>query len=78
MEPVLGFSRVTELMGSFYIVREFVHHLQSVVQLPSMVSLSCEWKYKYLAVAQSHKASSQRESKSSFFQCPYVGLQQKL
>jgi hypothetical protein len=35
MEPVLGFSRVTELMGSFYIVREFVDDVQSVVQLPN-------------------------------------------
>ena len=42
-----------------------------------MVSSSCEWKSKDLAVSQSHKASSQRrESKSSSFQCPYVGLQQ--
>jgi hypothetical protein len=32
-----GFSRVTELMGSLYIVREFVDDLHSAVQLPTMV-----------------------------------------
>jgi hypothetical protein len=32
-----GFSRVTELMGSLYIEREFVDDFQSVVQLPTMV-----------------------------------------
>jgi hypothetical protein len=45
-------------MGILYIVREFVDDLQSVVQLPTMVNSSCEWKSKDLAVAQSHKASS--------------------
>jgi hypothetical protein len=30
-----GFSRVTELMGSLYIVNEFADDLQSVVQLPN-------------------------------------------
>ena len=30
-----GFSRVTEHIGSLYIVREFVNDLQSVVQLPN-------------------------------------------
>jgi hypothetical protein len=59
-----------------YIVREFVDYLQFVVQLPTMVSSSCKWKSKDLPVAQSHKASRQRET--SFFQCPYVGLQQKV
>lgn len=49
--------RVTELMGSLCILREFVDDLQSVVQLPTMVSSSCKWKFKDLAVAQSHKAS---------------------
>jgi len=32
---VLGFSRVTEFMGSLYIVRELIDDLQSVVQLPN-------------------------------------------
>jgi hypothetical protein len=41
-----------------YIVRELVDDLQSVVQFPTMVSSSCEWKSKDLAVTQSHKASS--------------------
>jgi hypothetical protein len=50
------FSRVTELMSSLYIIREFVDDLQSIVQLPTMVS-NCEWKSKDLAVAQSHKAN---------------------
>ena len=60
-------------MGSLYIVRKFVDDLQSIVQLPTMVSSSYEWKSKDLAVAQSHKASRQgRVSKSSFFQCPYI------
>ena len=44
-------------MGSLYIVKEFVDDLQSAVQLPTMVSSSCEWKSKDLAVAQSHKAA---------------------
>ena len=48
-------------MGSLYIVKEFVDDLQSAVQLPTMVSSSCEWKSKDLAVAQSHKASSEEE-----------------
>jgi hypothetical protein len=30
-----GFSRVTEFMGSLYIVREFVDDLQPIVQLPN-------------------------------------------
>ena len=47
-------------MGSLYIVKEFVDDLQSVVQLLTMVSSSCEWKSKDLAVVQSHKASRQR------------------
>jgi hypothetical protein len=65
-------------MGSLYIVREFVDDLQSAVQLPAMVSSSCKWKSKDLAVAQSHKANRRRESKSSFFQCLYVSLQEKV
>jgi hypothetical protein len=66
-------------MESLYIVKESVDDLQSAVQLPTVVSSSCEWKSKDLAVAQSHKASRQRkECKSSFFQCPYAGLQQKV
>jgi hypothetical protein len=67
-------------MGSLYMVREFVDDLQSVVQLSTMVSSSCEWESKDLAVAQSHNSSRrkrERESKSSFLQCPHVGLQQK-
>jgi hypothetical protein len=52
-------SLESELMGSLYI-RGFVDDLQFVVQLPTMVSSSCEWKSKDLAVAQSHKLSSQR------------------
>jgi hypothetical protein len=48
-------------MDSLYIIKEFVDDdLQSAVQLPTMVSSSCEWKSKNLAVAQSHMASSQR------------------
>lgn len=55
-----------------------IDDLQTVVQLPTIVSSSCEWEFKDLAIAHSHKASSKRkESQSSFFQCPYVGLQQK-
>ena len=66
-------------MGCLSTVREFVDDLESVVQLPTMVSSSCEWKSKDLAVTQSHKASSwRRECQSSFFQCPYIGLQQKV
>jgi hypothetical protein len=38
-------------MSSLDIVREFVDDLQSVVQLPTTVSSSCEWKSKDLAVA---------------------------
>jgi hypothetical protein len=51
------------LMGSLYIVKEFVDDLQSEVQLPTMVSRSCEWKSKDLEVAQSHKASSRRRER---------------
>lgn len=56
---------VTELMGSLYIVREFVDDLLSVVQLPTVVSSSCKWKSKDLAVAQSYKASRQRRERES-------------
>jgi hypothetical protein len=52
-----------EFMGSLYIVREFVDDLQSVVQLPTMVSSSCEWKSKDLAVARSHKPSRLRRER---------------
>jgi hypothetical protein len=48
---------LTGLMGSLYIVKEFVDDLQSAVQLTTMVSSSCEWKSKDLAVAQSQKTS---------------------
>jgi hypothetical protein len=48
-------------MDSLYIVREFVDYLQFVVQLPTMVSSSCEWKSKDLAVAQSYTVSRLRE-----------------
>jgi hypothetical protein len=50
-------------MGSHHIVRGFVDDLQSAVQLPTMVSSSYEWKYKYLAVAQSHKANGWRRKR---------------
>jgi hypothetical protein len=64
-------------MGSLYIVKEFVDDLPSAVQLLKMVSSSCEWKSKDLADAHSHTASRlRREGEHSFFQCPYVGLQQ--
>jgi hypothetical protein len=62
-------------MGSLYIVRELVDDLQSAVQLPTVVSSSCEWKSKDLAVTQSHRqAVEEGGGGSSFFQCPYVGL----
>jgi hypothetical protein len=51
-------------MGSLYIVKEFADGLQSEVQLPTMVSSSCEWKSKGLAVAQSHTASRGRRESS--------------
>ena len=47
-------------MGSLYIVKEFVDDLQSAVQLPTMVSSSCEWKSKDLAVAESHTHREER------------------
>ena len=52
-------------MGSLYIVKEFIDELQSAAQLPTMVSSSCEWKSKDLAVAQSHTASRQRRERES-------------
>ena len=69
-----GFSRVTELMSSLYIVKEFIDDLQSAVHLPTMVSSSCEWKSKDLAVAQSHRASKQK----SILPMSLYGLQQKV
>jgi hypothetical protein len=53
-------------MGSLNILSECVDDLQSVVQLPTMVSNSCEWKSKDLAVAQSHKVSRQRRERVKF------------
>jgi hypothetical protein len=50
-------------MGGLYIVKEFVDNLQSAVQLPTLVSRSCEWKSKDLTVAQSHTASSRRRER---------------
>jgi hypothetical protein len=61
-----GFSRVIELMGSLYIVRKIVDDLQSVVQLPTMVSSSWKWKTQDLAVTWTHNASSQRREVNSF------------
>ena len=59
----MGCVLICELESSFfklntflYIVKEFIDDLQSAVQLPTMVSCSCEWKSKDLAVAQSNKA----------------------
>jgi hypothetical protein len=43
-----------------------------------MVSSSCEWKSKDLAVAHSPTRQAGEKSKSFFFHCPYVGLQQKV
>ena len=65
-------------MGSLYIVKEFVDDLQSAVQLPTMVSSSCEWKSKDLAVAQSHKASRQKSESISLLPMSLYGLQQKV
>jgi hypothetical protein len=48
-------------MGSLCIVMEFADALQSVVQLPTMVSSSCEWKSNDLTVA--HKASMRRRER---------------
>ena len=63
---------------SFYIEGIYYDDLQSAVPIPQQWS-AMNWKAKDLVVAQSHKASRQRrKSKSSFFQCPYVGLQQKV
>jgi hypothetical protein len=42
LDVVLEFSRVTEFMGSLYIVKEFVDDLQSAVQFSTTVSSSCE------------------------------------
>jgi hypothetical protein len=50
-------------MGNFYIVKKFVDDLQSVVQLPTMVSSSCECKSKDLAVAQYNTASRRRRKR---------------
>ena len=38
-----------------------IDDLQTVVQLPTMVSSNCEWKSKDIAVAQSPKARRQRK-----------------
>ena len=58
-----------EFMGNLYIVKVFVD-LQSAVQLTKMVSSSCEWKSKDLAVAQSHKASRRRRERMQIFLLP--------
>jgi hypothetical protein len=57
-------------MGSLYKVKEFIDDLQSEVQLPTMISSSCEWKSKDLAVALSHKASRQGRERVSVFLLP--------
>ena len=77
MEPVLGFSRVTELMGSFYIVREFVDDVQSVVQLPNNGQQQL-WMGVQGSSSCSIPQGKQEKSEPSFFQCPYVDLQQKV
>jgi hypothetical protein len=51
-------------MGSLFIVTKFIDDLQSVVQLPVMVGRNCEWMFKDLAVAQSHRASKQRRKRA--------------
>jgi hypothetical protein len=50
-------------MGSLYILKEFIDDLQYAVQLPTIVSSSCEWKSKDLAVAQFHTANSRRRER---------------
>ena len=67
-------------MGSLCIVREFVDDLQSVVQLPNngQQQLWMEVQGSSSCSVPQGKQAKKRESKSSFFQCPYVGLQQKV
>ena len=71
----------------------FCYDLKTVVQVTQQWA-TVNGKFKTLAIAQSHKASclswssvdivwqaskcKKLKSESSFFQCPYVGLQQKV
>jgi hypothetical protein len=72
-----AFSRATELMGSLYIVREFVDDLQSVVQLPNN-----EHQQLWIKVQGSSSCSvpqgTKVKSESSFFQGTHGDLQQKV
>jgi hypothetical protein len=61
-------------MGSFYIEKEFIDDLQSAVQFPTMVSSSCKWKSKDLAVTQSHRASRQRRERAFLLPMSLYGL----
>ena len=75
----LGFSRVTELMGSLYIINNLLmtYSLQSSSQ--QWFNSICEWKSKDLAVTQSHMASSRgSKSETPFFRCPQQKVQPRL
>ena len=62
---------VSIYLGSFL----STHSLQS--NSPTMVRSSSRWTSKDLAVSQSHDASRQKRVSASF-QCPYVGLQERV
>jgi hypothetical protein len=64
-------------MDSLYIVKDFIDDLQSAVQLPTMVSSSCEWKSKDLAVAQSQRQAGEGE-RAFHLSMSLCSLQQKV
>jgi hypothetical protein len=65
-------------MDSLYRVKEFIKDLQSAIQLPTMVSSSCEWTSKDLAVAQFHTASRQRKEIVFLLPMSLYSLQHRL
>ena len=67
-------------MGSLYIERECVDHLQSAIQVPKngQQQLWMEVQGSSSCSVPQGKRVEKKESKSSFFQCPDVGLQQKV
>ena len=65
-------------MGSLYIVREFVDDLQSVVQLPNNGQQQLWMEVQGSNSFSVLQGKQVKKRGSSFFHCPYVGLQQKV
>ena len=65
-------------MDSLYIVREFVDDLQSIVQLPKNGQQQLWMEVQGSSSCSVPRGKQARKNESSFFQCPYIDLQQRV